>query len=218
MTTPKTGRPVGRPPNPDKIEHIVATAWQLFLAQGIEGVSLELVALRSAVSKATLYKHFPNKEALFAAGIEREMKQVEAEQTVLSENTFDLEQTLRQFGLGIMGFIVSDPAVDFYNTLASELRRHKALATRFYAVGPGRTRKNLAAILNLAATRRELRITDSLEAADHLFGLWQGFSNFQLSLDVESREVRSTVTKRVDRGISVFLKAYDYRPSTRVRK
>ena len=171
---------------------------------------MEAVAERAGVSKATLYKLFPDKAALFEAGVAREMAMIEAAQKLSGDqpSDSDLIATLRTFGIGIMSFLVSDHAVDFYNALSGELRRHENLAQSFYAMGPGRTRSILAAILAGAAARGELKIDDPLQAAEHLFGLWQGFSNFQLSLGVESEVIRSTIKARVDRGIAVFMKAY----------
>lgn len=214
MITRKTGRPVGRPPDISKVEAIIEAGWQLFLAHGVEGVALEAIAAKAGVSKVTLYKHFPDKGSLFTAGVEREMSRIEAEQGLQGsqEVPSNLENLLRQFGRGLMEFIFSDPAVDFYNALSGELRRHEDLAKRFYESGPGRTRSNLSQILAAAARRGELELTDPVEAAEHLFGLWQGFSNFQLSLGVESKIIRNEIAKRIDNGLAVFLKAYGYRP------
>ena len=48
----------------------------------------------------------------------------------------------------------------------------------------------------------------AFEAADSLFGLWQGFSNLQLALDVGSDQVRASIERRVDRGIAIFMIFY----------
>ncbi len=210
MVTRKTGRPVGRPADPEKNEAIIGVAWEMFLANGVGATSIEAIAARAGVSKATLYKHFPDKAALFEAGVAREMRLIEGAQNLEGASVPDasLEAVLVAFGTGIMGFIVSDHAVDFYNALSGELRRHEGLARSFYELGPGRTRANLAGILAAAAARGELRIADPELAAEHLFGLWQGFSNFQLSLGVDSEIIRRTIFERVERGVAVFLKAY----------
>ena len=210
MVTPKTGRPVGRPPELEKEEVIVTVAWQMFLAQGVEGTTIGAIAERAGVSKATLYKYFSDKAALFEAGIAREMHMIEAAQNISRCNVApaSIEETLRTFGIGIMSYIFSDHAVDFYNALAGELRGHNSLAQSFYNMGPGRTRANLAGILANAAQRGELKIDNPEQAAEHLFGLWQGFSNFQLSLGVESAEIPTTIVDRVETGLFVFLKAY----------
>lgn len=47
-----------------KKEHIIETALPLFLEHGFKGTSVDLVVKISAVSKPTVYNHFPDKAAL----------------------------------------------------------------------------------------------------------------------------------------------------------
>lgn len=47
-------------------DHIAATAFRLFEAQGFEPVTMEQIAAEADVSKGTLYNYFPVKEALVA--------------------------------------------------------------------------------------------------------------------------------------------------------
>ena len=47
-------------------DHIAATAFRLFEAQGFEPVTMEHIAAEAEVSKGTLYNYFPVKEALLA--------------------------------------------------------------------------------------------------------------------------------------------------------
>ena len=102
----------------------------------------------------------------------------------------------------------SKPAIDFYSVLAGELRRHADLARSFYELGPGRTRDNLAALLRFAMERDELVALDPHQAAEDLFGLWQGFTNFQLALGVDADAIRDDLRARVARGIALFMRAY----------
>lgn len=182
----------------------------MFLAQGVEAVSVEAIAAQAGVSKASFYKHFTSKPALFEAAVLREMQRIEAAQQppVVAGAAHNLQATLRQFGIGLMGFLVSAPAVDFYKALAGELSRHKPLARRFYELGPGRTLANLTALIADAARKGELVAPDPALAAEHLVGLWQGFSNYQLSLGIGQRAIRAGIAARVDAGLRVFMAAY----------
>ncbi|WP_172582760.1 TetR/AcrR family transcriptional regulator C-terminal domain-containing protein [Subtercola boreus] len=91
--------------------------------------------------------------------------------------------------------------------MARNLSRDPDLARRFYETGPRRTKANLARVLEHAAAADQVNVTDPNEAAEHLFGLWQGFSNFQPSLVGSPEQLRAQLTQRVSRAIDVFLLA-----------
>jgi AcrR family transcriptional regulator len=57
---------------------LVDSALALFFREGFSGLTMEGVAARLGVSKATLYKYFANKEALLEAGLELHLERVTA--------------------------------------------------------------------------------------------------------------------------------------------
>src|SRR5215472_2456473 len=54
-------------------DHLAATAFGLFEANGYEAVTMEQIAQAADVAKGTLYNHFPVKEALVAHQFRREI-------------------------------------------------------------------------------------------------------------------------------------------------
>jgi len=52
-------------------ERILETAYELFARRGIRAVGIDEVIARADVAKATLYRHFPTKNALVLAFLER---------------------------------------------------------------------------------------------------------------------------------------------------
>ncbi len=58
------------------LDHLADTAWALFEANGYEAVTMERIAAAADVAKATLYKHFPVKEALLRHRFHRELRMV----------------------------------------------------------------------------------------------------------------------------------------------
>jgi AcrR family transcriptional regulator len=56
---------------PDARERILATAYELFSRRGIRDVGIDEVIQRAGVAKATLYRHFPSKDDLVMAFLER---------------------------------------------------------------------------------------------------------------------------------------------------
>ena len=56
-------------------ERILETADRLFYLQGIRAVGVDTIAAEIGISKRTLYNHFPSKDALIAAYLERRFVQ-----------------------------------------------------------------------------------------------------------------------------------------------
>ena len=52
-------------------ERILETADKLFYLQGIRAIGVDTIAAEAGISKRTLYNHFPSKDALIAAYLER---------------------------------------------------------------------------------------------------------------------------------------------------
>ncbi|MFQ6155910.1 TetR/AcrR family transcriptional regulator [Micrococcus luteus] len=52
-------------------ERILETAYELFAKRGIRDVGIDEIIARSGVAKATFYRHFPSKEALVLAYMDR---------------------------------------------------------------------------------------------------------------------------------------------------
>ena len=58
-----------------QLDHIADTAWALFKAGSFEAVTMERIAEAADVSKVTLYRHFPVKEALLRHVFHRDLRQ-----------------------------------------------------------------------------------------------------------------------------------------------
>jgi AcrR family transcriptional regulator len=77
---------------PSMPERILETADRLFYLQGIRAVGVDTIAAEIGISKRTLYNHFPSKDALISAYLERRFKPVPASDKPPAEQilgTFD---------------------------------------------------------------------------------------------------------------------------------
>ena len=59
------------PTKPTMKERILQTADRLFYLQGIRAIGVDTIAAEIGISKRTLYNHFPSKDALISAYLER---------------------------------------------------------------------------------------------------------------------------------------------------
>ncbi|CCH86663.1 Transcriptional regulator, TetR family [Modestobacter italicus] len=73
MTHPTSGAPApSRPQRPSQArERILSTADRLFYNEGIHAVGIHRVVEEAAVTRVTLYRHFPSKDDLISAYLER---------------------------------------------------------------------------------------------------------------------------------------------------
>ncbi len=69
--TPVSTPPDGTPPVSAAPERILDTAFRLFYAHGIRGVGVDRLIAESGVAKATFYKHFPAKDDLVLAYLDK---------------------------------------------------------------------------------------------------------------------------------------------------
>ena len=64
------------PEKPDMKERILETADRLFYLRGIRAVGVDTIAAEIGISKRTLYNHFPSKDALIVAYLQRRLRLV----------------------------------------------------------------------------------------------------------------------------------------------
>ena len=76
--TPPPARkaPRGRMTAAERREQLIAIARGAFAERGFDGVSVEEIAARAAVSKPVVYEHFGGKEGLYAVVVDREVQQL----------------------------------------------------------------------------------------------------------------------------------------------
>jgi AcrR family transcriptional regulator len=61
-----------------KRTELLDAAWRLFYRDGYHAVGIDTVLAEAGVAKMTLYKHFPSKEELIAAVLQRRSRELEA--------------------------------------------------------------------------------------------------------------------------------------------
>jgi TetR/AcrR family transcriptional regulator, regulator of autoinduction and epiphytic fitness len=117
----------------DKAEAILAGAMQEFLAQGYAATSMDQIAIAAGVSKATVYKHFQDKEGLFNALVQymarrKAVFDLQTLQTLQGEPPV----VLRHIAEGMLNNIMLDPQIlAFIRLIIGESGRFPELARAF---------------------------------------------------------------------------------------
>ena len=188
---------------------ILDAAAELFLAHGFAAVSMDAVARQASVSKATLYAHFPGKDALFAAMVAERCDRMSAEASALAGHGDGTEAALRRLCRTVLGFLVAPSTMAIYRTVQAEAVRAPGLAEAFYAAGPGAGLARLARWIAEEQRLGRLRAdADPAEAAGHLGALLRGDLWLRAGLGVGLAPDAGAVARAADEAADVFLRAY----------
>lgn len=150
---------------------ILEAAAGMFAELGYERVSMAALAARTGRSKATLYKYFESKEALFTAVMvdameERSLRML----ALLDPSDDDLRTVLERFGEAYLALMLSPEGLGATRTVIAETGRSN-LGAQLYALGPRRFWDEAAVYIESQMARGRLIASSARLAALHLQGL-----------------------------------------------
>lgn len=172
----------GRPRRSPAAQRILREAMRLFAERGYERTSIADIqaAVGLAPGSGALYKHFPSKEAVLAAGMDEFMAGGERARELIRSVPGPAEQALEVLGHAALRMLEDDRDVlrimyrelDAFPALREEVRERRMQAT--YAA--------LAAWLRERAEGGELRVEDPEATAAVVLGSITSFKLFQALL------------------------------------
>lgn len=191
----------------DRRAAIIDIAQRHFLEHGFAAASMSAIAARCGGSKTTLWSHFPSKEDLFRAFLDRMVEQFREslDQALLTDG--GTEGALRRFGRIFIAKILSDDARALKRLMAAEGHRFPALVEAFYEGGPRRTRERLARFMADEIAAGRLREGDPELAARQFLALCQA-GCFSDVVWHRPAGLSSTPELDVDRAVEAFLRIW----------
>ena len=206
MSTAAEKRSIGRPADQAKREAILAAAARSFFEKGFAATSIEQVAADAGVSKVTIYNHFGDKQALFAASVDRECATMRSSLELTSLPTGTLRQRLTAIAEAMVAFLSRDEMVQFDRRIAAETERDPTIGEAFLEAGPYRMRTAFAGLLDTMVASGELAIDDTALAVEQFVSMCKGMGDlerrFGRPVDAELER------KRIDGAVDVFCRAY----------
>lgn len=169
---------------------LTAAAFELFAEEGFAATRMEDVAARAGVSKATIYRYFDNKDALFEAVVKDAISPrfAEAERLVdaFQGSTSDLLRTFFTVARGAL----AGPLPALLKMIVSESGTFPQLASLWVEFGVGRLLGIVRRIVERGVARGEFRPVDLeaiaplLGAPVFLLGMWkQTFAHTSVHFD-----------------------------------
>jgi AcrR family transcriptional regulator len=170
------------PRRSDAAERILREAMRLFAEKGYERTSIADIQAAAGLTPGSgaLYKHFPSKEAVLRAGMERFIDGARRARELVRQVPGAPDEALDALGRAALGMLAEDR--DVLRIVWRELEHVPQLRDRVRQERMQETYAAVAAWLRERAARGELRVSDPDAAAVVLLGSLTSFRVFEALL------------------------------------
>ncbi|MFF8837542.1 TetR/AcrR family transcriptional regulator [Streptomyces sp. NPDC015130] len=194
-----------------KHEAILEAATSVFLEKGYAGTSMDDIAKLAAVSKQTVYKHFSDKEKLFADIVLATTDRLDTTIDLLADlpvDEADLEQNLTRLARQFLTALTAPRVIQLRRLIIANADVFPDLGTEWYERGFQRGLATLAATFQRLADQGLLRIDDTLLAANHFSGLLLWIPVNKAMFTGNAQQTEADLDRYAAAGARVFLAAY----------
>jgi TetR/AcrR family transcriptional repressor of mexJK operon len=202
----------GRPKDAGKGAAILETAKRLFLSQGFEGVSMDQIAADAGVSKLTVYSHFGDKEALFAAAAKAYCEQQLPDSLFVLRPEVPIRERLLEIARAFFAMIASPEGIAGHRLLCTPQMAETPVPRMFWEAGPQRVEDCFSDLLRARVAAGQLDIEDIPRAAGQFFALLKGDPHMKLMLGCGPLD-EDDADAHVRASVDMFLRAYATRPA-----
>ena len=197
---PKPGR-AGR--DAAKREAILVAATSLFLREGYGRLTMDRVLSIVGGSKRTLYRHFANRDELFAAIVtnvsDRVLAALEPE-----PDGGEIRETMTSMGVRYLDVLLSPEGLALYRAMVAQAPSFPDLAKTFFANGPGRASGHLAEFIESQRALGRLQVDNSQLAASQFLGAVRGDVHLAAVLSAR-KPTKADCRRSVEQAVATFL-------------
>jgi len=210
--------PPSTPPN-EKALAVLRAAAAVFLVHGFSAATTDMIQREARVSKATVYAHYPNKEALFIAVIEHECARMAATFRAIATAPNAISASLFELGRAYLQIVLSPIGLALFRVVAAEAPRFPDLGRSFFLAGP----QNIAALvtshIERAARAGEIDVQAvGVDAAAALFlSMLRGDSQLESLTHPDASPSAAQVDDWVRLAVTTFLLAFGKRAAKGAR-
>lgn len=179
----------------------------VFLESGFAGATMDEIAARARISKASLYREHPSKSALYAAVVSdwadagRDAMRPALDRVLTSS---DVATSLTELGGTLRQGILSPEVLAMRRLVTSEAETHRDVAAAYFRESWHRNVENLSDVFAQLGAEGRLRVDDPRRAADEFTWLVIGAPLNEALLT--GRATGSTPT--VESAVRLFLASY----------
>ncbi|MEM6476219.1 MAG: TetR/AcrR family transcriptional regulator [Pseudomonadota bacterium] len=196
----------GRPSDTAKRTAIIEAAARSFFDDGFAATAIEQVAADAGVSKVTIYNHFGDKRALFAAAVDMECAKMRGHFSIDDARTGSIREQLSVIAHAMHAFLSRPEMIQFDHRIAAETEQDPAIGKAFLEAGPWRMKADFAAFLAHAEKAGQLAVPDTALAAEQFVAMSKGMGDLEARFGLAVSKEDSD--KRIAGAVDVFLSAY----------
>jgi TetR/AcrR family transcriptional repressor of mexJK operon len=192
-----------------KRQRVLEAARALFLARGYGAVSMDAVAQRAGVSKATLYAYFQSKDALFATMMDGCSLTDMVEERLFALAPADLPAALTAIGQTVLRFLVRPDILAVFRIAVAESARFPELGQTFHARGPQRFLDRLTEwLVEQQRAGRVRQAADPVVAAQQFAALLRSGLFLRTTLALPPPPTEAEIDGTVAAAVATWLCAY----------
>jgi TetR/AcrR family transcriptional regulator, mexJK operon transcriptional repressor len=184
----------------------------VFLSEGFAGASMDAIAARAGVSKPTVYKHFADKQRLFAKIVRKAIDKFTDpfyDEVFNLRASGDVEEHLRDLARLLLRAVMQPQVLQLRRLVIGEAGRFPELGRTYEQQGPERAISALKAAFERLAEKGMLRFDDPSLTAAHFNWLVLAIPLNHAMVSGDDRPLKQGELHRyTDSAVRVFLAAY----------
>ncbi|MFC8274572.1 TetR/AcrR family transcriptional regulator [Streptomyces sp. NPDC057271] len=194
-----------------KHQAILEAATTVFLDKGYSGTSMDDIAKLAAVSKQTVYKHFADKEKLFAEIVLATTDRIDGMIDLVADVPADadtLDENLARLAHRFLTALTQPQVIQLRRLIIANAGAFPALGAAWYEHGFERVLATLAATFERLTDRGALRTDDPMLAAHHFAGLLLWIPVNRAMFHGSAQHTEADLDRYATAGVRAFLAAY----------
>ena len=191
-----------------KKKAILATATDLFIERGYDGVSVDAIVKKVGGSKSNIYNYFGGKEGLFCAIVEDLSEQILSPLVEADVDNLPPREALTAIGKQVMSVVLSDRAIALLRIVIAQNQQFPELGQLFFNSGPKPRCQALAKYLQDQQDQGRLKPFDSERAAKQFVGMFLGINQMQRILGITPAPTSEEIASIVEDAVNTFLEGH----------
>jgi AcrR family transcriptional regulator len=196
-----------RLPSDERRSRYLEIALGLFVEHGYNGVTMDMVVSAAGGSKATLYRYFESKDALFSAIVADLQATLSAAPPAQDVADLPLADGLRILGRATASAALSERAIVLTRLAVGEHSRFPELGRILFELAPERSYVRFKEYLAAKAQLGEVEVPDPQIAAEQFLAGLVGHQQLRKLLGVD-QPTPQEIEDRVDAAVRMFLRTY----------